>query len=358
MKPILRKLPPTHWLLAAVVFLSLIFRLPAELAVRLESVTASLPEFGSNNVMVVKDERIFTLFAALNATGFDREYPGITMSPVRQKVRAALAVKNLPSLAQLKPIFERVTDYHLVVWVLQRGNPPGFGRAEAGWWVSTRAADFAGLAEALGAFYREADIPTIWRQVQPEYQSELNRWQPLAENAELDTRSYLRETVTPYRKLVIIPNLLDSYYSGNGPQIGGTAYVVAGPTETELSLRGLIEHETLHSLIGPMLDRQRASIPNATSRRLYAVLKDTMPAGYGTWDSVLEESLNRAINLRMLPDDQLRASQLDRLESEGFLLIQPLDQALAAYEKSGLSFTEYLPILLGSLNNLEIPRKR
>lgn len=344
-------------LFALAVLLGLVFalRLPAEAAGRLEPATAPRPDFGSQPMVVVADERIFTLFAALNAAGFDREYEGIAMSPVRQQVRDALSGKDLPSLAHLKPFFERIPDYHLVVWVLQRGNPPEFDRAEAGWWVSRSAADFEGLDEALGAFYREADIPAIWREVEPAYHVEINRWQPLAEQSLANMMVYLKISEIPFRQAVIIPNPLDTYYSGTGPQVGETAYVVAGPTETELSLKGLIEHEILHSVLGPMLDRNIDQVPAKTSRRLYAVLKETMPTSYGTWASALEETLNRAINLRMLDDPALRAQQLERLEAQGFLLIRPLDQTLAAYEQSGQTFEQYLPVLLASLDSVALP---
>lgn len=332
----------------------LLARIPAEIAVRLEPVTALRPDFGSQPVVLVADERVFTLFAALNAAGFDDEYAGIAMSPVRQQVRAALSRKDLPSLARLKPFLKQIPDYHLVVWVLQRGNPPDFGRAEAGWWVSRRAADFDGLDEALGAFYCEADISTLWREVAPALHAEIDQLQPLAEQSLAGIQAYLQTNDLPFRQAVVIPNPLDAFYSGTGPQVGEIAYVVAGPTETELSMKGLVEHEFLHSVMGPILDRNINQIPTQTSRRLYAVLKKTMPSSYGSWASVLEETLNRAINLRMLGDGNLRARQLKRLESEGFLLINTLDQALATYEQSGQPFEQYLPALLASLDDGEL----
>lgn len=344
------------WMILPVVVVALVFffRLPAEAAGRLEPVSTERPDFGSQFVVVAPDERIFTLFAALNAAGFDREYEGMEMSPIRQQVRVSLSKKDLPSLTQLKPFFDHVPDFHLVVWALQRGNPPAFGRAEAGWWVSTSAANFKGLDKALEEFYYEADISTLWQEVQPAYQAEIDQWQSLAKQSLADIQIYLRTNNMPFRQVVIIPNLLDAHYSGTGPLVGDIAYVVSGPTETELSLLGLIEHEVLHSVIGPILDQQIKQIPNSTSRRLYTTLKETMPSGYGTWASVLEESLNRAINLRMLDDDDLRAQQLERLESIGFLLIKPFDAALATYEQSGEPFEQYLPTLLASLDKLEL----
>jgi hypothetical protein len=235
------------------------------------------------------------------------------MTSIRQNVRTALAEKNIPSLARLKPIFERIADYHLVVWMLQRGPAPEFGRTEAAWSVTTRAADFNGLAAALRDFYTEADIPALWRQVEPEYRTEIAHWQPLAETSLSNILTYLDLTELPFRQLVVIPNPLDSYYSGNGPQIGELAYVVAGPSETDLSLQGLIEHETLHSIVGPMLDRNLAIIPPAQGDRLFAALKERMPSSYGSWASAIEETLIRSIGLRMLEDDSLRTHMINQL---------------------------------------------
>ncbi len=346
---------PRIWLtvVMALLGLSVALRLPTEVAERLEPITGSRPDYGPQAVVVAPDQRIFTLFAALNAAGYDDEAAGLALHPIRQRVRAALAERDLPSLARLRPIFDHVADYHLVAWVLQRGDPPDFKRAEVGWWVSTRASDFDGLDEALGDFYREAGIATLWRDVEPAYRIDIDRWQPSAEAVLEDIRAYLRIDAVPFRQAVVLPNLLDAHYRGTGPQIGAIAYVVAGPTETELSLQGLIGHELLHSIVDPMLDQRMSQIPVQTSRRLYAVLVETMPPGYGSWESALEETLNRAINTRMLEDEGLRVRQLDQLEEEGFLLIRPLDQALAAYERSGQSFEEYLSALLTVLDAVE-----
>ena len=340
--------------MTGLIIITFLLRIPAELRVRLEPVNSQQPDFGSKQIIVATDERIFTLFAALNAAGFNREYEGIPMSFLRQQIRAALDGKNIPSLQRLKRYFDKISDYHLVVWVLQRGSAPEFERAEAGWWISTRAANFDGLYSALSDFYKEADIANLWQQIKPQYDATLAYWQPLVETSLGDLQTYLRISELPVRQIVVIPNLLDSYYSGNGPLIGDIAFVVSGPTETELSLQGLIEHETLHSIIGPMLDRNHHIISKTQSHRLFTVLKKSMPSSYGTWPNVLEETIIRAIGLRMIKDESLRNQLLNQLEGEGFLLIRPLYQSLDVYEQSNQSFDEYLPILLDTLNHIHL----
>lgn len=81
-----------------------------------------------------------------------------------------------------------------------------------------------------------------------------------------------------------------------------------------------------------------------------------LPADYGTWESALEESLNRAINLRILADESFRARQLERLEAEGFLLIRPLDRALASLDDLELpqyKWSDFHPELLKQVEMLE-----
>lgn len=345
------------FIIAVVILLSalvIIFKLPAEILGRVEKVTSSPIDYGSNQIVVFADERVFTLFAALNAAGFDREYPGMLMSPVRQQVREALSGKTLPSLEKLKLFFDRIPDYQLVVWILQRGNPPAFNRAEPGWWVNNRASRFYGLADSLSDFYTEANIHDLWQTLDDNFQSEINHLTPISNQSIADIQNYLKNDYLPFKQIVIIPNPLDAYYSGTGPQINETAFVIAGPTETDLSLAGLIEHETLHSVIGPMLDKNNKIISSMVSKELYEVLKDSMPSGYGSWESILEESIIRAINLRMISDEKMRMSQLDFLESNGFLLIKTIDQELALYEQNGEAFEIYLPVLLKQIEKVKL----
>lgn len=337
--------------ITAVVFF---FRLPAEVAARMEPVVAQPPDYGSDRVVVVFDERIFTLFAAMNAAGFDDEFEGIPMHPIRQEVRLLLADRSLRSRDRLKSAFSRVNDYHWVNWALSRGSAPAFARAEPKWWVTTNAAPFYEFDDVLADFYHEADIPAIQRQVGADYQAQVDYLQPLAEQSLDHITGYLRDDAVPFKQLVVIPNLLDRYYSGYGPQIGERAYVVAGPTESEGNMIGLVEHEALHSIIGPMLEQNASVVSSQQANSLYGVLKTRMPGSYGTWESALEETLIRAINQRMNNDLSMREVMLDQLENQGFLLIRPLDQALAAYEQSDIKFLDYLPTLLESLNQVEL----
>jgi hypothetical protein len=71
--------------LAAIV----IFRIPTEIVARMEPVTDQLPPPGAGFIVVKNDIRVFTLFAAMNAAGYDDENND-AMHPVRVTLRNAL----------------------------------------------------------------------------------------------------------------------------------------------------------------------------------------------------------------------------------------------------------------------------
>jgi len=79
--------------------------------------------------------------------------------------------RTYPAWYSSNPFLINVADYHLVIWIFQRDNLSGFGRAEAGWWDSTQTADFDGLDKSIGMFHCEADIPILWQQVEPDCRS-------------------------------------------------------------------------------------------------------------------------------------------------------------------------------------------
>lgn len=327
-----------------------IFHLPAELRARTEPVTGTLPAHGDEFVVVALDERIFTLFAAYNATGFDREFFGTEMHPARAHVREALARRDFDR----EPLQRHLYGLHessYVLWALGRGEPPGFERAVAGWYVENApAAPFAGAERALAGFYEEADIAGMWAEVLPLYTAAAREIEPLAALAAQEALDYLRVVDPPIDQVVIIPNLVDSHYSGYGPHIGRTAYIVAGPTEDEINLIGLVQHEMMHPIVGPMVEAHLDVLTPQTQRQIAAIARNDMPDGYRSAGTTVEETLIRAIGYRMLGDPALAEQQIQQLEPQGFVLIRPLYDALEGYEASGQPLEDYMPVLLGELN--------
>jgi hypothetical protein len=330
----------------------------AELSVRYQAPapTSNAPvdlPTGSAFVTVRLDEGLFTLFAALNAAGYDDENFDLGYHPVRQHVRQALAGRSFSGMERLQAQLKTVHSYNFVVWVLHYNPPPDFTRHQPGWaFNDIPALLFLGLDDILRDFYDEMDIAALWQEVLPEYERVARRYQEAAGEAVQEALAYTRTADAPMRRVVIIPNLMDAYYRGYGPQVGDTAYVIAGPGEDDIDA-GLIQHEALHSIVGPMVEANLGEIDPAHSRTLHRALRDRVPGGYGSWSIMVEEQVVRAIDCR-LSGPACEEYLLANDEAAGFLLVRPLVNKLAAFEEGSTTLEAFMPELLRALNDVSL----
>lgn len=326
----------------------------AELLVRFEPVQAPRPAPVEEYVQLQADERLFTLFAALNAAGYDEENNEQGMSDVRRQVRAALtqpggATSPLPPT--LRPYLALCRFIHVsqcATWVLQRGPAPDFARAVDGWAINAPAFLFLGFDRALAAFYRQADIASLWAAQRPAYEAEIARYRRLATPAVEDVFAYLRITAPPTAGVMVLPNLIDAYWRGYGPRVGDLSYVVMGPAVAPNV--GLIQHEAMHPILNPLVDAHLGVIERVQADRLFAALKPHVAAGYRTWPSILHESAIRAVEVR-LADPADRERLIRQEDADGFPLVRPLAARLAEYEAGTQTLAEFMPRLLDALND-------
>lgn len=335
---------------AAVLGTIVLLAAAAELAVRFEPVRAPRPAPTGEYVRLQADERLFTLFAALNAAGYDEENNELGMSEVRRQVRAALAGRGEVT-SPLRPYLAMCRTIHVsqcATWILQRGPAPDFARAVDGWALNAPAFPFLGFDRALAAFYRQTDIARLWAAQRPAYEAEIARYRSLATPAVDEVFAYLRITAPPTAGVVVLPNLLDAYWRGYGPRVGDLSYVVMGPA-VEPNV-GLIQHEALHPILNPLVDAHLAAVERGQADRLFAALKPRVAAGYRTWPNILHESVIRAVEVRLAdPNDRERLIRQE--EAAGFPLVRPLAGRLAEYEAGGQTIAAFMPRLLDALND-------
>ncbi len=342
--------------LAALVIILGLLLFGANQAVLNEPVTATTPQPATGDyVTVASDERLFTMMAALNATGYSHENNEQGMHPVRVAVRQRLAGKSIPSLSRLGLQLKMHSSAY-AWWVLQRGAPPDFLREAEGFWVEgAPPLAFLGLDGAMRDFYREAGIAELWREFKPQYDAMVERYRQPAPGSVQQVLTYLKIQNPPTGRVVVLPNLLDAYWNGYGERVENTSYVIMGPPPPDSLNLGLIQHEAMHPILNPMVDANLKVIDSAQSDRLHAWLKPKISGSYPLWSSVMRETVIRAVEIRLAEPDW-KTRMLSQEESQGFMLVRPLAAKLENYEKSGLTFQEYLPILLKTLNEFQIPQ--
>ena len=313
--------------------------------------TPSLPEPSEPRqtlvVSVVADERLFTLFAALNVAGYDREINPDGMSETRLAVRAFLTDRPLPILPVLRlygGMCQQVRVSRCAMYVLHLGPAPDFARVVRGWFVDAPEHHFLGFDWALREFHREADITSLWRQHRPAYEQAVAAYAavaaPLAETA----LHYIRMASLQARTVVVIPNLLDTGWVGYGPQIDDTAYVILGPSA--IVETGLFQHEFLHSAVNSAVFAALGRLDAKTRASLKEHIGEVVGRqDYRALEGVVCESVIRALEIRLAPEDA-RKGLLAEEDGGGFVLVRPLFNGLAGYEQTTGTFGEYVPELL------------
>ena len=133
---------------------------------------------------VVEDMRVFTLFALLNAAGYDQENREAGMHPVRVQIRSALGERlSLALSASVRDFYTRHADsadtWSYSVVAMATSGPPGFEPTTE--WTQDLAPDprFGALAELhdlLRRFYADADIPVLYERVRPAYQEYIRQY--------------------------------------------------------------------------------------------------------------------------------------------------------------------------------------
>lgn len=328
----------------------------AEIIIRWQPAGASAPGQAPSRdyVYAQYDERVFTVMAALNATGYDDENNSRGMHPVRQAVRNQLARTSLKNESRLQRHLRLAHPSQVVWWALHYSDPPALQRAVNGWWVDGAPAFiFFGLDSELRTFYKEAAIADLWRQQRPAYEAEAAKYAGQAGPAVQRMLTYLKVTNPPTDHVALLPNLLDAYWRGYGLRVGNTTYVVAGPADQPNI--GLVQHEAMHPIINPLVDANQSVIDKKTADALYAQMKPLMSGGYTNWGTVLRESVIRAVEVR-LNDPAQREAHIANEEKQGFLMVRALANGLAAYETSGKTFADYLPTLLETVNDNSVAK--
>ena len=348
---------------SVLVYLSLLLICPVTVVKGQSQGTDPAPEAKLEDLVNIDfraDLRLFTVMAALNAAGFDYEQPNQEMSPVRQAVR--LALKDLePSLSSRLAAFyqshlgvqaeaRRQIAYTSLALLIT--DAPSFLLTEEEDIIPNDVLKIRSFAPLVEEFYRVAQIETLWPRFRDSYHAESLAYRPVLEKVIEDILKYFR--IGPRRvldrQIILIPNLLNAKDLVNARNLDRTYYIVVGPTDELGKNYSSLQHEYLHVLIDPLVEKFSTQL---SSRKRILKLAHAQPELKGEYrDSVtlvVIESLIESIGLRLRPPSDLTA-QILRLFREGNVLVPFFYRELVSYEEGRmLSFPAYAEFLLQSV---------
>lgn len=151
-------------------------------------------------------ETLFTVLTAINVAGYDADLDSGTNSPVRRQVRETIAGKNLNSVDALKKFFashrqpDAVAELNQYIsFALTLEGPPDFRSAIKPEELPMDVRKLDGLNPLIAAFYQQADIAGLWKQVRPAYDQIIAAYHDGVTEALFQANGYLRNPTSGYR---------------------------------------------------------------------------------------------------------------------------------------------------------------
>jgi tetratricopeptide (TPR) repeat protein len=315
----------------------------------------ALPQTGSaqqtGNVTLDSNEQLFSVLAALNASGYDTGMTLDTGSDTREVVRAFLARKKIPVVAEIQKFYEGhkiegdpgadLGQY--VSLALLLGPPPDFKFTVPQSDLPPDAKDVAALVPLLKTFYRQANLLDLWSRLQSRYHQEILHYsEPVRTSIQVadaylrfPSGAYLGRTCAIYLSVLGAPNQVQARI------YGANYYLVVTPSKQ--SKLNEIRHQYLHFLLDPLAVKyaqdihQKADLRNAARQApmLGADFKEDFPL-------LVTECLIRAVELRMDKAPKADADKaLQDFAASGLILTPYFYSALLNYEKQDTSMNVY-----------------
>ena len=224
------------------------------------------------------DERVFTLFSLLNATGFDdapvtRQYPvpRRVFHPVRQQLRARVLSGEGTLRDQGQVFFDAhpVPLERYLAYTLQSASPPFSSGAKA-----KDLQDLKGLEGVLKSVHAGWSLQDALAQAQGEYRRALRPYLATLDEPLLKLRATLKVPENGPSTLVVM-NLLDAQGAVRGSLAENEIALVVGPSE-KANLEGL-----LAEYARVVLDPQVAKKAESGWGNGAALLREAQLAGAG-----------------------------------------------------------------------------
>ena len=342
---------------------------PAALALLAAVLAApSLPaQQQEGSVILEPTEQVFCIMAALNAAGYDAGLGMTTGGDTRLEARSYLGRFHTPTAKKLEKFYaeHRVEGDpgaefgQYVSLALLTGPPPDFKLAVNPSDLPPDAKAVSGLLPLLRAYYGEANLQELWRELQPRYEAAQLRYSTLVRQAIVVTDAYFRFPEGGYlgRTFRIDLDLLGLPEQEQARIYGFNYYLVitasAQPKVDE------IRHQYLHFLLDPLAAKYAAEINQKSRLQTIAFHAPALAASFkGDFPLLISECLIHAAELRLdkRPPAEAEKSLAD-LTLSGLILVRYFYESLTAFEKQDASMTAYYKPMILKINVVDEERR-
>jgi tetratricopeptide (TPR) repeat protein len=318
----------------------------------------------AGNVTLDSNEQLFSVLAALNASGYDTGMGVDTGTDTREVVRAYLAKTKIPVVAEIRKFYEahRNADDagadlgQFISLALLLGPPPDYKFTVPQSDLPPDAKDVAGLVPLLKTFCQQANLLDLWSRLQSRYHDEILHYsEPVRSSIQIadaylrfPSGAYLGRTCAIYLSVLAAPNQVQARI------YGANYYLVVTPSKQ--SRLNDIRHQYLHFLLDPLAVKYTREIHEKAELKA-AVRRAPMlaPDFKEDFPLLLTECLIRAVELRMDKQPKAAAEKaLQDLAASGLILTPYFYSALVDYEKQDTSMNVYYESMIKGINVTDV----
>ncbi|HEX5228778.1 MAG TPA: tetratricopeptide repeat protein [Bryobacteraceae bacterium] len=302
-------------------------------------------------------EALFTVMAAINASGYDANLDSNANSPVRKQVRDLLAEQHLDSVDALKKFMadhrQETPEADLnqyISFALSVQSPPDFQFWMPPQEVPPDVRKLDGLSELMDRFYHEAGIHALWLQFHPDIDAAVEAYHTGVVDALLESNAYLRNPTSGFRgrRFQIYVDLLGPPNQVQTRSYKDNYFVVVTPA-AEPQIQE-IRHAYLHYLLDPLSLRYFEQWDRDRALADFAQAAPALDDSYKNDFMLLAtECVIKAVESRLAKGAR-KQELVNTALSEGFVITPALADGLAGYEKQPESLRNYFPDLLGQID--------
>ncbi len=301
---------------------------------------------------------MFSVLAAINASGYDTGLDSSAAHPLRKAIRDEVAKRKPPVVDEIRTFLRQhrlddpSQDLRLYIsFALLLEDPPKFAFRISENQLPPDVAAIKDFIPLVQRFHKEAGIDDLWRRSQPRIDEVLARYQPHAIKAVNEVSAYLRAPMSGsqfgrrfqiYVDLLGAPNqilklsFLDEYF-----------LVVTHSPEPHADD---VREAYLQFLLDPIATKYADKLD--VSRGLIDYVQSApFLADHYKQDYLLlaTKSLMQAVEARLGPASK-RQSTVDEAMGQGYVLTAHFAEQLPAYEKQEAAMRMYFPDLVKAIN--------
>lgn len=295
------------------------------------------------NVSFIPDIRVFAVMAALNVAGFDYENQQQSgMSEVRKSLREELTSVDPELRIRLQAFYvehgqnlapPRLLAAYISLALLING-PPDFSLTVDKKDLPEEAAPVVGFEELVCSLHEKVNLGELWKRYQGQYAARAAEYRPVFVDVIQQTLDYFRipPRVVLDRQIMVIPDLLGPRQLVNARNVGKAYYIIPGPAEKAVDHRTQLQHEYLHFLLDPLIDKFKPII--LKHEKLLDLAQNQphiRPEFQNQYMMVVGESLIESLVLKLNPTRDLNRS-LVGLFRDGLIFAPYFFKALGPYE--------------------------